>query len=239
MARSRPRTRATIHVAPLSLVWAPNQPLTWIELTVAFMPSLFINATTSATRAGAGRRGGCVDEERGHERDRELDPRQRLVRRPHQAERRDVDRRARPRPRPRHGARAVALRRRLDQRRADVRELSALGRRRQHRRLRRSPDAVAGVRDRARSRPRLRRDRRRPDRRPTPMSERRPLPTLAHRCRAAIRASAISTKPRPRSRSVTYAGHCVRRSAKSAMLATPTESGKLANISSSLVESPT
>ena len=64
-------------------------------------------------------------------------------------------------------------------------------------------------------------------------------PRFAHAPRAASRDSATSTKPRPRSKAVTYAGHCFSRSAKSAMLATPTESGKLANISSSLVESPT
>ena len=57
--------------------------------------------------------------------------------------------------------------------------------------------------------------------------------------RAASSASATSTKPRPRSSDVMNAGHCCSRSAKSTMLATPTESGKAANIGSSLVESPT
>ena len=63
--------------------------------------------------------------------------------------------------------------------------------------------------------------------------------SATQRPRAASSDSATSMKPRPRSSAVTYAGQWRRRSAKSAMLATPTESGKLWNISSSLVESPT
>ena len=62
---------------------------------------------------------------------------------------------------------------------------------------------------------------------------------LVHSSRAASKLSATSTKPRPRSCSVMNAGHRFSRSAKSARLATPTESEKFANISSSLLESPT
>ena len=56
-ARARHRRRAataaaTIQRAPLSLSCSPNQPLTWIELTVACMPSACITRTTSAICCG-------------------------------------------------------------------------------------------------------------------------------------------------------------------------------------------
>ena len=97
------------------------------------------------------------------------------------------------RPRPRRRARRLALRRRLDQRRADVRQLSALGRRRQPARLRRPAEAVAGLRDRARPRPRLRRGRRGAARRARRMMRAR------GRCRRSSSPPRSPSAPRSRS----------------------------------------
>src|SRR4029079_3431500 len=124
-------------------------------------------------------------------RDRELDPCQRLVRRAQQAQRCELDRQAPARPRPRGVTLRLALRRRLDQRRADFRELSAFRRCRQPARFRRSPEAVAGVPDDVRPRPRLRRGRRGGARRARRMTAARALPTLVVAAALAL-GSAVS-----------------------------------------------
>ena len=86
------------------------------------------------------------DGSRGHDRQGELDPRQRLVRQLRQADDDEAAADRSLRDRPRCGARALRVRRRFAERRADVRVLSERGRRRQRARVRRSHRHAAGLR---------------------------------------------------------------------------------------------